>query len=134
MRAGESRPVAVSSVGSGGTVGVSMPGEGWGASFMAGLPHLLICIFIVGSALIGTVKGINQNAFGYLQIIVFLLLLFGVLFYSVYKGWRRWSTSWLVYMFIFAISLLSIAENALRPLIKGRNDWLDGILIILVPL
>jgi len=134
MRAGESRQVPVSSVGSGGTIRVSMPGEGWGASLMAGLPHLLIGIFIVGSSLIGAVTGSNQNAFSYFPMIVFCLLLLGVLIYSINKSWRRWSTSWIVYMFILAISLLSITVNALRPSIRGRNDWLYGVLTIMIPL
>jgi hypothetical protein len=134
MRSSESGPMAISSVGGGGTVRVSMPGEGWGASFMAGLPHLVIGIFIVCSALIGAVMGTNQNAFGHLQMIVYSLLLLGVLVFCIYKGWKHWSASWMVYMFIFAISLLSTGMNALRASIKGRTDWLYGFLMILIPL
>ena len=63
MSAGQGRQVAVSSVGGGGTSGVNTPGEGWGASFMAGLPHLLMGIIIVSSEIIYELKGINQNVF-----------------------------------------------------------------------
>ncbi len=52
MSAGQGRQVAVSSMGGGGTSGVNPPGEGWGASFMAGLPHLLMGILIVSSEII----------------------------------------------------------------------------------
>ena len=63
MSAGQGRQVAVSSVGGGGTGGVNPPGEGWGASFMAGLPHLLMGIIIVGEEIIYGIKGVNQNVF-----------------------------------------------------------------------
>jgi hypothetical protein len=122
MRAGESRPVAVSGLNNGGTVGVSMSGEGRGSSLMAGLPHFLIGIFIVGSTLIGALKGINLIVFGYLLMIIFGLLLIGVLLYSINKGWKHWSTSWIVYMFIFAISLLDLAVNALLSSITSGNS------------
>jgi hypothetical protein len=55
---------------------------------MAGLPHLLFGIVIVGAALIGAVKTINQEAFGYIQMIVFGLLLLGVLVYSNKRSWK----------------------------------------------
>ncbi len=134
MREGEGRPVAVSSMAGGGTVGVNMPGEGLGISLMAGLPHLLIGIFIVGSGLISAVIGNSQYALGYLPLIFFLLLLLGVVLYNVLKGWKRWSTSWMVYFFFFALSMLSIGLNTLRPSIRGRTDWLYGILTIIIPL
>lgn len=79
IQVGEKRQVAVSSVGGGGSVGVPMPGEGWGASLMADLPHLLMGIIIVSSTIIGAMDGINQEAFGYLLMIVISLLLSGVL-------------------------------------------------------
>jgi hypothetical protein len=134
MRAGEGRSVAVSSVGGGGTVGVPMPGEGFGASLIGGLPHLLIGGFIVLSTIISAMEGINQNSFGYLSLSVFLLLLLGVVVYGFYKGWKRWSTSWLIYLFIFAIAMLSTALNSLIPSIRGRADWLNTALLIIIPL
>jgi hypothetical protein len=63
MSAGQGRQVAVPSMGGGGTGGVNPPGEGWGSSFMAGLPHLLMGIIIVGVNVIYGIKGINQNVF-----------------------------------------------------------------------
>ena len=123
MRSGEVRPVAVSSVSGGGTVGMIMPGEGWGASFMAGLPHLLIGIIIVISEVINGVIGVNMNMSGYIFGISITLLLLGVLIFSIYKGWKRWIATWIIYMFIFTIMLLSVAANALSPLIQENNSW-----------
>jgi hypothetical protein len=110
-----------------------MPGEGFGPSLIAGLPHLLIGISIVGSAIIGATAGIYQNVFSYLSLIFFLILLFGVVIYGFSKGWNRWSTSWMIYLFIFAISALSVGLNALSPSIRGRADWLNAVLLITIP-
>jgi hypothetical protein len=37
-------------------------------------------------------------------------------------------------MFILAISLLSLAVNAILPSIPGNNNWVYGVLTILMPL
>jgi hypothetical protein len=75
ISSGQGRQVAVSSVMGGGTSGVNTPSEGWGTSFMAGLPHLLMGIFIVSSEIIYEIKGINQNVFSILLLICFSLSL-----------------------------------------------------------
>jgi hypothetical protein len=134
MRAGEGKQMAVSGVDGGGSIGVPTPGEGWGASLLAGLPHLLIGIFIVSGTLFGELKGIDQKVFGYTQVAVYSLLLLGVLLFSIYKGWKRWSASWMTYIFIFAVSLLSLAGNALAPSITGGNNWVFGVQVIAIPL
>ena len=111
MSAGQGRQVAVSSVGGGGTSDVNPPGEGWGASFMAGLPHLLMGIIIVGEGIIYELKVINQNVFNYFVIICFSLLLLGVLIFNISKGWKSWSASWIVYMFVVALSTETIDQT-----------------------
>jgi hypothetical protein len=134
LRAEHGMQMATSSTGGGGTTGVPMPGEGWGTPLMAGLPHLLMGIIIVSFTIIGAMEGINQEVFGDLLVILVSLLLLGVLIYSIYRGWKRWSASWITYMFIFAVSLLSLAVNALAPSNTGNNEWLYGVLTISIPL
>jgi len=134
MNAGQGRQVAVSSVGGGGTSGVNPPGEGWGASFMAGLPHLLMGIIIVGEGIIYELKVIDQNVFNYLVIISFSLSLLGVLIFNISKGWKSWSASWIVYMFVVAISLLSLVANALPHTIIGNNAWVSEVQVLVIPL
>lgn len=133
MSAGQGRQVAVSSVGGGGTSGVNTPGEGWGASFMAGLPHLLMGIIIVSSEIIFDPKVINQNVL-YLLIICFSLSLIGVLIFSISRGWKSWSASWIVYMFIVTILLLSMAANALPHTIIANNAWVYEVQVLVIPL
>ena len=134
MSAGQGRQVAVSRVGGGGTSGVNPPGEGWGASFMAGLPHLLIGIIIVGENIIYGIKGINQNAFNYLVITCLSISLLGVLIYSISRGWKSWSASWIVYMFVVTIILLSRVASALPHTIVANNAWVSEVLILVIPL
>ena len=113
MRAGQDRRVAVSSVGSGGTAGLNSPGEGWGASLLAGLPHLLIGIIIMSSELIYGLKGIDYNLLNTLLVIAISLVFFGVLIFNISKGWKSWWASWLGYTVFLAIILLSWAGNAI---------------------
>ena len=134
LRAGEGSQIAVSSAGGGETIGAPLAREGWGASLLAGLPNLLMGMLLVSSTLIGEVKGINQNAFGQLQIGVMSLLLLGVLLFSIYKGWRRWSASWLVYMFMFAVILLGLAANFLASSNTASNGWVFGVQTMAFPL
>ena len=131
MRAGQGRQVAVSGVGGGGTSGVNPPGEGWGASFMAGLPHLLMGIIIV---VIDGIQGINQNVFSYLLIICFSLSLLGVLIFSISRGWKSWSASWIIYMFVVTITLLSVVANDLPHSIIGNNAWVFEVQVLVIPL
>ena len=100
---------------------------------MAGLPHLLFGIIIVSSEIIAGVLGNNQNAFEYLLGIGFVLLLLGVLIFSIYKGWRSWTASWIVNIFVLAVSLLSVGLNELRSSII-RNNWAYEIQILVIPL
>jgi hypothetical protein len=134
MSAGQSTQVAVSSVVGGGTSGVNTPGEGWGASFMAGLPHLLMGIFIVGSEIIYMITGINQNVFMNLLVICFSLTLLGVLIFNISKGWKSWSASWIIYMFVVAILLLSQIANAIPHSIVANNAWVSEVQVLIIPL
>ncbi len=133
MSAGQGRQVAVSSVGGGGTSGVNPPGEGWGAAFMGGLPHLLMGIIIVSSEIIFETKVLNQNVF-YLLIICISLLLIGVLIFSISKGWKSWSASWIVYMFVVTILVLSMVANALPHSIIANNAWVSEVQVLVIPL
>jgi len=133
MSAGQGRQVAVSSMGGGGTSGVNPPGEGWGASFMAGLPHLLMGILILSFEIIYGIQVINQNVL-YLLLICFSLSLIGVLIYSISRGWKSWSASWIIYMFIMAMLLLSQVANAIPHTIIRDNAWVYEVQVLLLPL
>ena len=130
IQAGEGRQMAISGTGGGGTVGVPGQGEGWGASFLAGLPNLLIGVLI----LIGQIPSIDQNTGGNLQIAVMCLVLLGVLVYCLRSGWQRWSASWLVYMFMFVVILLSLAANRFASTLTGSDSWVYAVQAMSVPL
>jgi hypothetical protein len=134
MSSGQGRQVAVSSLGGGDTGGVNPPGEGWGSSFMAGLPHLLMGIIIVGVEIIYGIKGINQNVFRYLLMICFSLSLLGVLIFSIFRGWKSWSASWIVYMFVVTIALLGMAASALPHSIVANNAWVSEVQVLVIPM
>jgi hypothetical protein len=134
MRLGEGRQMALSSTGGGGAIGAGPTSEGWGAALLAGLPNLLMGILIVSTTLIGAATGIDQQLWGYLQVGVMSVLLLAVLLFSVYKGWRVWSASWLVYMFMFAVVLLSLAANSLATTMNGNNSGVYEIQMISLPL
>lgn len=126
--------MAISSAGGGGTFGDSLPGEGWGAALLAGLPNLMVGMLMVSSTLIGLVEGIDQNLWGYLMFGVIAVLLLGVLWFGFTRGWRSWSASWLVYLFIFAMVLLSMAVNALPSRITGGDQVMYAVQMIAIPL
>lgn len=134
MRSGEANQVTVSSVAGGGTHGVNNSSEGWGASFMAGLPHLLMGIIIISYEIIYQIKVINQNVFSNFLLVCFSLLLLGVLIFNITKGWKSWSASWIVYMYVLAISLLSLVANALPHSILKNNNWVNEVQVIVIPL
>ena len=134
MSAGQDRRVAVSSIGSGGTGGLNTPGEGWGASLLAGLPHLLIGIIIMSSELIYELKGIDYNLLNTLLALAILILFLGVLIFNISKGWKSWWGSWLSYSVFLAIILLSLAGNAIPPSIIKNNNWVNEIQMLVVPL
>ncbi len=134
LRAGEGPQLAISSTGGGATVRTPIRGEGWGASLLAGLPNLVMGIIIVSSAVIGELKGADQIAFRVLQIVITSVLLLGVLLFSISRGWRLWSASWLTYLFLLAVILLSLAANSLASNITGIDDWVPGVQMMAIPL
>ena len=60
LRTGESRQVALTTAGGGLTSGAVAPDEGWGASILAGLPHLLLAVVAVSPALLAGVMGTSE--------------------------------------------------------------------------
>ncbi len=134
ISAGEGKPVAVSSMGGGGTVGVNIPGEGWGTSVLAGLPHLIFGIILVVTELISGVTGVNSNLLGNLFLTGFCLLLLGVFIFSLFRGWKIWTASWIVYMFWVGFALLSIAWNELFSTVTINHNWLYESQVIVIPL
>jgi hypothetical protein len=134
MSAGQNRQVAVSSLGGGGTSGINPQGEGWGASFMAGLPHLFIGIIIISTEIVYGIKWINQNVLSSLLLAIFFLMLLGVLIFNISKGWKSWATSWIVYMFVTVTTLLSVIANALPHSILKNDEWISEVQVILLPL
>lgn len=126
--------MAISSGAGGGMIGMPLPGEDWSASLLAGLPNLLMGIIVVSSELNYEIKGIDQTTFGYAQIAVISSLFLGVLFFNISKGWRRWSASWLVYMFFFVVILLNLAMSALATSITLGNNWGFVVQIMSFPL
>ena len=134
MRAGEGKPVAVSGVGGGGTVGMNVPGEGWGTSVLAGLPHLILGTILVVTELISGVTGVNSNLLGNLFLIGFCLLLLGVVIFSLFRGWKIWTASWIVYMFWVVLALSSIAWNELSSSVTINHNWVDEFQVVVIPL
>jgi len=134
MHAGGGRQMAISSTGGGGTFGDSLSGEGWGAALLAGLPNLVVGMLMVSDTLIGLVEGIDQNVWGYLMLGVIAVLFLGGLWYGFTRGWRRWSASWLVYIYIFSMALLSMALNALPSRFTGGDQVINIVQMIVIPL
>ena len=134
MRSEQDRRVAISGVGEGGTITMRTRGEGWGASFMGGLPHLLIGIIIIGTEIAYEIKGMDQNVFWLILGIVFSLLLIGVLIYNMSKGWKSWAASWIVYLFVIGIILLSMMANAIPHSIVANNSWVSEVQVLILPL
>jgi hypothetical protein len=132
MRAGEGRQMAVSGTGGGGTINVR--GEGWGASFLAGLPNLLIGVMIVSTTLIGEFTGIDQSTVGNVEMAVVCLALLAVLVFSIPRGWKRWSASWASYMLMFVVLLVSLAANWLASTLTGSDAWVYDVQAMAVPL
>jgi hypothetical protein len=134
MSSGQDRRVAVSSLNSGGTGGMNTPGEGWGASLLAGLPHLLIGIIILSSDLIYGLKWIDYNLLNTFLVIAISSLFFGVLIFNLAKGWKSWWGSWLGYSVFLAIILLSWAGNAIPTTLIKNNNWVNEIQMLVIPL
>ncbi|MGE5223686.1 MAG: hypothetical protein ACM3PY_14710, partial [Omnitrophica WOR_2 bacterium] len=134
VRSTEGGQVAFSGAGGGGTTGGPIHKEGWSVSLLAGLPHLMIGILIVGSALLAGADGIGRRVLVFLLLAVFALLLLGVLFFNIFKGWQRWSVSWMVYLIVIAIALLNAGVNALIPSATSNNTWFIEALLFIIPL
>lgn len=134
MRAGGGRPMAIASAGGGETIGEPLPGDGWGAALLAGLPNLVIGMLMVSSTLLEQIQGLDQALWGYLQLGAVSVLLLGVLWFGITKGWQRWSASWLVYLFMFAVIWLSMAVNALPARITGGDQVTNVVQLIAIPL
>jgi uncharacterized membrane protein YedE/YeeE len=135
MQKGEGQQIAVSSMGSGGSGEISLPGEGWGSSIMAGLPHLLIAVMIVGSEIMYSFLGGNQQVPGYIFTIGFAILAVSLVIYNRLRGWKIWSASWLVYIFGIGITLLSLVVNAIpQTIIKNSNFVYEAQTLLIPPL
>lgn len=134
MSAGQNRQVAVSSLGGGGTSGLNPQGEGWGASFLAGLPHLFIGIIIISTEIAFGIKWRNQDVLSFLLLAVFFLMLLGVLIFNISKGWKSWATSWIVYMFVTVTTLLSVIANAIPHSILKNDEWMSEVQVLVIPL
>jgi hypothetical protein len=133
MQMGEGKQVAVLSVGSGSS-GVSMPGEGWRSSLMAGLPHLLIAMMIIGSEILYSISGGNGQIVNIIFLIGISILGLSLIVYSRFKGWKTWSASWLVYIFGISVTLLSLAANALPHNIIKNNNLVYEAQTLVIPL
>jgi hypothetical protein len=115
----------------GGEVGGS-GGDGWGASLMGGLPHLVLGLIIVASSLLAERLAFDVNLLNLLLVGAFFLLALGVLAYNIRKGWRRWSVTWLIYLLMMALILMS---NGLSVLAKGNyGNWLYEVQTLIFPL
>jgi hypothetical protein len=134
MQANEGRQVAISGVGNGSSGGVSMPQEGWGASLMAGLPHLLIALTIIGSEIIYGILCANQDVSGLFPVIALSILILGVVLYGHFNGWKSWSASWLIYIFGIGLTLLSVIANALPHTVIEDSNLIYEIQVFAIPL
>jgi hypothetical protein len=132
MSAGKDRQVAVSSMGGGGTTGMTMPGEGWGSSILAGIPHLLMGIIVVSSEIIYNLNRTQTATI--ILLIVFIALVIEVLIYNLLKGWKSWSGSWITYIGLLVIVLLTQAVNVLSESLTGNINWVNTLQFIVLPL
>ncbi len=131
MHEAEGRRVAVSNVGSAGTSAVHLPSEGWGSSLLSGLPHLLTGIVIISSAI--AESGILTSLD--LQAAIFAVILIGVVIYNIVKGWKRWSASWIFYMFFIALIGLGRLMSLFFVSVNEENYELYNLAqILLIPL
>ncbi len=116
--------------GGGGVAGGA--GDGWGPSLMGGLPHLIIGLLIVASSLLNEWLALDANLLSLLMFGAFFLLGLGVLVYNILRGWKRWSASWLIYLLMVTLILMS---NGLSVLAQGNyGNWLYEIQTMIFPL
>ena len=66
--------------------------------------------------------------------ICFSLSLLGVLIFSISRGWKSWSASWIIYMFVVTIVLLSMVANAIPHSIIANNAWVSEVQVLVIPL
>jgi hypothetical protein len=129
----EGQPVVSGGNGSGSN-GVHLPGESWGNSIMAGLPHLLIFIFILLTLLFNSMLDANQNEIATPLLVIFCLLIAGAGILSIVKGWKRWSTSWVIYLLFIILALASSGATSLGKSLHANFNILNAILILILPL
>ena len=134
MRGEQDRRLAVSAAGGGGTIGMNNREEGWGASLMAGLPHLFFGIFLISTEIFFGIEWIDQNVLSFLLDSVFFLMLLGVLIFNISKGWKSWAASWIVYMYVAVIILLSKIAYKLPHSILNNDEWISKVQVYLLPL
>jgi hypothetical protein len=133
LRMDKSKQVAVSSIGNG-SGGVDLPGEGWSSSIMAGLPHLLMAIMIVGSEILFKILDGSQQVIGLIFVAGVSILVVGMIVYSLMHGWKIWSATWLVYIFGIAITLVSLLANAIPDTLIKNNNLVYEIQTLVIPL
>jgi hypothetical protein len=124
--------MAVSSIGADGIIGMPMPSGKWGESILAGLPHLLMGVILVSWELVSPKLGIDQDVLNISQLIIFPLLLVGSLVLFIVNRRKRWSASWIFYVFLLAVAVVSVALNELSPQIIVNNAWSDDIFLNLI--
>jgi hypothetical protein len=109
---GAQAQMALSGAG-GGEVRAPAQRESWRDTFLAALPHLLTALIIGVPALL---EGFQVQAPVFIRSgsTIFLLLFFaGALGYSLWKGWRRWSATWLTYLIFLPVALVGMLINTL---------------------
>lgn len=129
VTSGDQTQMALSGAG-GGEVRAPVQRESWRDTFLAALPHLLTALIIAVPALLEGFK-VQAPVFIRNGSIIFLLLLFaGALGYGLWKGWRRWSATWLTYLIYLPVVLLGLLINTLA------DSWvLSNILgVVVLPL
>ena len=76
----------------------------------------------------------NQIGLLYLLTILFSGVLLGALIYNVIKGWRSWSGSWIMYLYIMVMIWLSQPLYKLTQSTTGNYGWVDTAQFFLAPL
>jgi hypothetical protein len=115
----------------GAPVPADAPGRrGWGESLLAGLPHLILGVLTTTSSLMYQIETLDTSLVAYLFLSMILLPSLVVLLFSLRKGWRLWSASWLVYMVIILFALASQLFDVLFPAGNSGGYYIAQILVI----
>jgi len=82
----------------------------WYEAFLSGFPHLLIGLLVALPEFL-RVAGLpmlsSETFVGYFPAIVLALGVVSVAGYSLVKGWRRWTASWIFYIIFLPITLVN---------------------------